>query len=78
MNFDDMTIGDIETFEEISGKTITSLSDLTPSQMDAKTFLALGFVFARRTNPDVTLDDVRQMGVSQITAFLSPQDADPE
>lgn len=78
MKFDNLTLGDIETFEEISGKTITSLSDLTPAEMDARTFLALGFIFARRTNPAVTLDDVRAMNIDDITGFLSSDDARPE
>lgn len=80
MNFDDMTLGELEIFETISGKTMTSLGDIDPTQMDARTFLAFALVFIQRERPEATLDDARNMSFKDLTARMNAAKAtaDPE
>lgn len=75
MNFNDMTLGELETFENISGKTLTSLGDLDPAQMDARTFLAFALVFIQRENSDATIDDARRMNFTDLTARMNASKA---
>lgn len=78
MNFDNMTLGELETFEEISGKTMTGLGDIDPTQMDARTFLAFALVMIRRENPSATLDDARLMSFKDLTARMTAAKAEPD
>lgn len=60
----ELTFGEIETIEEIvGGDALRQLGRGTPS---VKTLIAAVYVIKRRSDPDVTLDDVRQMNVSAV------------
>jgi hypothetical protein len=62
---DDLTIGEMEQFEDVVGQTMTSaLSD--PSNMSAKALKAIVWIVNRRTNPEYTLEDAASVKVSSL------------
>jgi hypothetical protein len=69
----ELTLGEIETIEEIVGRDV--LRDLARGTPGGKTLVAVVYVIKKRTDPDVTLDDVRGLKVNALR--LSGQ-ADPK
>lgn len=67
-DIDKMTLGELEQIEEIAG--LDAVQRLQSGQMTAKTLLAVAFIVKRRTDPQVTLEEVRSIPV---TAFGSPE-----
>lgn len=59
-----LTLGEIETIEEIVGRDV--LRELGRGTPGAKTLIAVVYVIKRRSDPDVTLDDIRQMNVNTL------------
>lgn len=72
MNLDvnDLTIGELLIFEDVTGKPITSMGD-SPG---ARELQALALIFLRRENPDATPEDALAVKVS---AFASDGTEDP-
>ncbi len=64
MKFDleDMTIGELVVFEDLTGKSVTEMA--TPS---AKDLQALALIVLRRSNPDATLEDASAVKMSSFT-----------
>jgi hypothetical protein len=60
----DLTLGEIETIEEIVGHDV--LRELGRGTPGVKTLLAVVYVIKRRSDPDVTLDDVRGLKVNML------------
>lgn len=71
---DDLTIGDLEDFEEIVGASIDDAFQDGKS-VSTKTLKAVVFITKRRDNPDFTLEDARKVKVSELV--LEPSKADP-
>ena len=69
MNFyDQLTLGEIEEFETLSGVPIDELG--APGQLKGKIFQALTFIWGRRANPALTLDEVKKLTRAQADALL--------
>jgi hypothetical protein len=60
----ELTLGEIETIEEIVGRDV--LRELGRGTPGAKTLIAVVYVIKRRSDPDITLDDVRRMNVNAL------------
>lgn len=63
LNVDEMTIDDLETFEEI---TETTLSAATRGELSAKALKAIIYIEQRRENPDYTLADAGKVKVGSL------------
>lgn len=64
VDIDSLTLGEIEIVEEITGLGIDEIAEtLGKPGPKAKLLVALAFVSERRTNPAVTLDEVRAMEI---------------
>lgn len=74
INTDDLTVGDLETLEEmLDGQAFgEALKDL--DNMRAKTLTAFVFVVLRHDFPDVTVEDVRGIKLSVLN---SDEDEEP-
>lgn len=62
IDFDELTLGEVEEFEELAGVPFSSID----KGMPARAMTVLVFLVLRRTNPGYTLDDARQEKVSAI------------
>ena len=72
LDVNELTIDDIETIEEITGKPIDALSD--PDMPKGKMMRAIAFVQARRTDPDATIESVGKLKMQM--AVDDPKDPD--
>ncbi len=59
----ELTIGDVEDIEEICGRPFDELDFDKPS---AKLVKAVVYILNRRTNPGFTLDDAREVKLSEV------------
>ena len=74
---DDLTIGDLEDFEDITGKPLDEAMALGPNgqpKVSPKVMKALVFLTLRKTDPSFTLEDARNVKVS---ALAPVQQTDP-
>jgi hypothetical protein len=69
VNLDDLTIGDVEDIEEITGM---SVQDINWEKPPMKVLRAMVFVSERKSNPDFTLDDARRVKVSELGQAPNP------
>ena len=69
---DRMTLGDIETFEEMTGERLETLEDGRPS---GKALVALVYITKRRDDPNYTVEDARKVPVSDLAD--EEKEADP-
>ena len=69
---DRMTLGDIETFEEMVGERLETLEDGRPS---GKALVALVYITKRRDDPNYTVEDARKVPVSDLAD--EEEEADP-
>lgn len=60
----DFTLGEVELIEDISGQTVSAIAG--GSGISAKAMTAMVYVHLKRTDPEVTLDDVRAMRLSTV------------
>lgn len=70
IDVNDLTLGEVEVFEELSGQ---SIEDLMGGSITTKALLALITVTQRRENPDYSMDDARRVKISE----LEMRDVDP-
>jgi hypothetical protein len=110
LSVDDLSLGDMEAFEDATGKDIMEVLKPVPvideetgrplkdpddpkgrplmqAKVTTKAFVGLVYLALRRENPDLTIDDVRQMKLSAIdfdiddgtaTETLDPTDESAE
>lgn len=69
-DIDDLTIGEMEDLEEAAGISVGQLGELTTSNISAKTLKAIAWVMARRSDPTITLDDMRDVKVKALGVSL--------
>lgn len=77
LNFDTLTIDEVDLLEEISGQSIDTIARSFSGgggKPMAKLLKAIAFVSARRENPDVTLEEV---GALPVAAVLGTEEAQP-
>jgi len=72
LDVDQLTIGDVEDIEEICGKSFEELNFDKPS---ARLLKAIVYVNGRKTNPNFTLEDARQVHLNEVT--VKGQEPDP-
>lgn len=74
VSLNDMTYGELEMMEEVLGmipEDDTALNALPKS----KVLIALGWISGRRVNPDLTLQEVRDMPMG--TIVIESEEEDP-
>ena len=65
-----LTLGDMEDFENIAGVPFGSLTNLDPSQLNAKSLIALAYVLKRKTNPAVTVEQIRNLSTNDLNDLI--------
>lgn len=75
IDVNDLTLGEVEFFEEESGLT---LADLQSGAMTTKAVTALVCAVKRRENPDYTMDDARKVKLSEFNVGMDPTTAEDE
>jgi hypothetical protein len=66
--FEELTLAEIELFESISGVAIDEIGNA--NQPKGKIWQALTFVWAKRSNPEITLDSIKAMTRAQADKLL--------
>ena len=69
MDFDDITLGEIEEIEDYAGLPISKIGDDNPGVIKLR--IALAWIIKRRTNPAFTIDDAKKMTATALTAFFT-------
>lgn len=64
LDFDDLTIAEIEMIEEHTGLSVQQLGD--ESKPQGSTLRVLAWIIKRRTDPDFTLEDAGELSVSSL------------
>jgi hypothetical protein len=75
IDFDTMTLNEIEQIELLTGKSIDSIMD--DGAPRGRVFKAIIYVFKKRTNPDFTFEQAGEFSMEQATALFSG-DEDPK
>ena len=72
LDFDSLTLDEIELLEDISGISIDAIGKRLggDDQPKAKVMKALAFVASRRENPDVTIEEIGQIKLTDLVAGL--------
>lgn len=63
---EDMTVGDLEDFEEVTGRPLSEVFKGGEAAFDAKVIKAMVWIAFRRDDPEFSLDDARNVKVSEI------------
>jgi hypothetical protein len=75
IDFDTMTLNEIEQIELLTGKSIDSIMD--DGAPRGRVFKAIIFVFKKRTDPNFTFEQAGEFSMEQATALFSGDD-DPK
>jgi hypothetical protein len=75
INFDTMTLNEIEQIELLTGRSIDSIMD--DGAPRGRVFKAIIFVFKKRTDPNFTFEQAGEFSMEQATALFSG-DEDPK
>ena len=77
LNLDDLTIGEIQLLEDISGLSLTQISN--DDKPKARVIQAIVFIVSRKQGNPKTLDEIAAMPISEAETYLSALEAqDPE
>ena len=79
MNVDyaDLTLGEIETIEELTGKTLDDIVEVKTPR--GRLMRALVFVITKRTNPNYTFEETAKLTLDQgLNALGTSEDDDPK
>ena len=66
--FENLTMGEIATVEDLSGMAIDTLAK--PDAPKSRMFMALAVVILRRENPKTTLADVEKLSFTEIAELV--------
>jgi hypothetical protein len=69
MDFEDITLGEIEEIEDYAGLPISDIGEERPGVIKLR--IALAWVLKRRENPSYTIEDAKKMTAVELTAFFS-------
>jgi hypothetical protein len=69
MDFDDITLGEIEEIEDYAGLAISRIGEEVPGVIKLR--IALAWIIRRRTNPAFTIDDAKKMTAVELTSFFT-------
>ena len=72
IDFDSLTLDEIEILEEVTGVSIDAIgkrlsADEAPK---AKTMKALAYISARREDPEITLEEIGKIKLTDLTSGL--------
>jgi hypothetical protein len=78
VDYNDLTLGEIETLEELTGKSLDEIADVNVPK--GKLLRALVYVFTRRTKPDFSYADTAKLTLEESVAMLgvSEDEEDPK
>lgn len=63
-NYETLTVGEAEDFESVTGVDLSeTMAQLSAGAVNAKTLKAVAWIVGRRSNPDLTLENVRNMNI---------------
>jgi hypothetical protein len=68
MDIDTLTLGDIEDIENYAGLSFSDIGEDKPGVSKLRT--ALVWVLKRKSNPDFTIEDARNMTPDELTAIF--------
>lgn len=75
IDFDTLTLNEVEQIEMLTGASIqTIMTDEAPKGRTLKVIL---WIFGKRANPSMTLDDAGEITLEQATEYLNGSD-DPK
>lgn len=69
MNFDNLTIGEVITLEDMCG---VSLSQIEESRSDGRVLRALVYIVARRDGREMSVAEIDALPVSETNEILAP------
>lgn len=74
VNVDDLTLGEVDDFEEASGLSIVDVSKLLKGKkpLPAKALIALVWITKRRADESYTLEQARSVKVSELETEPRP------
>lgn len=75
INPDDLTLGEVETIEELTGAPLSKL--IGNGGVTAKAAVALVYVIRRRSDPDITLEAVKATRLGDIDLEFVASTPDP-
>ena len=75
INFDTLTLNEVEQIELLTGRSIDSIMDEGAPR--GRTFKAIIFVFKKRTDPNFTFEQAGEFSMEQANALFSG-DEDPK
>jgi hypothetical protein len=73
IDFDTMTLNEIEQIELLTGRSIDSIMD--DGAPRGRTFKAIILVFKKRTDPNFTFEQAGEFSMEQATALFSGDDS---
>lgn len=76
MQFDDITLGEIEEIEEYANMSIADIGENRPGVIKLR--IALAWILKRRQSPQYTIDDAKKMSAKELTAFFDAVDEKKE
>lgn len=69
MDITNLTLGEISTVEELSGRSLSALSDETAPK--GKIMAALAYVLKRRQDPKYTLREAEELTMDQVNELFA-------
>lgn len=75
-DYSDLTLGEIETIEELTGKTLDEIIEVKTPR--GRLMRALVFVITKRSNPEYKYEDTAKLTLDQGLAALGSGDEDDE
>lgn len=69
MEFEDITLGEIEEIEDYANMPISKIGDDAPGVIKLR--IALAWVIKRRTDPTFTIDAAKKMTATELTSFFA-------
>lgn len=77
MDFNDITLGEIEEIEDYAGLPVSMIGDVNTAGT-AKLRTALAWIAKRREDPAFTIADARKLSASQLTEIIGGESEDPK
>ena len=73
---EDLTLGDVEEVEKYAGQPLASLADTTANK--GRLMTALACVIKRKEDPKFSMEQAKQLPMSEITELLNQEDPTKE
>lgn len=78
VDYNDLTLGEIETLEELTGKSLDEIADA--GMPKGRLMRALVYVITKRTNPAYTFEDTSKLTLDESVTMLgmTGDESDPK